>query len=940
MKKLVKIIGGLLLISFVISCTPLVGIDQEKIDNLIGEDGAVFKLLQSLNLGEDGYPVNGEEDSDGDGLTNEQEKNWGTNPFMADTDGDGFLDGEEALEMYVNTTGAFHPCIADLPKIAMELTSRPKIVLSYTHSTEKAKSESIEFGNETSKEESASSSYSYTAGLEHSWSVGIEAGVEDGKFTGKIALGYSGTSSTEDSWSYENGSSVSYVESLSKATEQSESEGYEYDGGKMLFAVRFTNSNDVAYTVTSLSLDAYRVDATKENFIIPIGKLVPQNGDGSFTIAPGESKETIYVLDDLTLEEIEEVLKYSNAITVRISDYTFSFSKDGNDTDFTGILTTSAAKTASVTIDYGPSAEIGGSKINNPTESYKVSTKTSLNADATDVKNLYKSITIEKLLSSSGLDTAMKIDEDKHITDIRGIKDTALSEWYIYHTTTDAYTKNTITQVYKASETPIDSIFIETQDSVDFIYSVDQDEDGIPLRVENMFGTSDENTDSDGDGLSDYDEIMGKVQNADSTFTTTNPASTDTDWDGYPDNEDEYPGVPAVSDDARIESISYRIKTAKESTSLYTADPDTTEKQREYTLPEATVAMDSVNFTVNTVIPGSIITCTLGSTSIKATSGVEFEVPGLALGSNKIVFEVTSTDLCHKATYTLDLESVLETPTLGTLKSDDKETNKKLSIKYTVNDKRITDVVLTKSSEELSTIANNPDLFRTNSDFAFSTPEYGKEVEVLIPYDKYNTQYEYKVFSIAGNGKFSDSVTAKVTTRNASKGIMTFGLHSVECVKSHDGGTDYDCEYYWTIKGQDITLSEKPEKQPVGLAGGHTYQVQNKKYYQFLQDTTSMENLALTPANCKAQTYSYSKSENATFNLYIKIIEDDNVGGDDTIFNGYVGINYDAATDTWTLDDKKVTNNSTVWFEKDMVKDNEELKLHWYIKWEDDNSSN
>ena len=45
---------------------------------------------------------NGSADFDGDGLTNDQEAKYGTDPKNADTDGDGLTDGEEVLTYHTN----------------------------------------------------------------------------------------------------------------------------------------------------------------------------------------------------------------------------------------------------------------------------------------------------------------------------------------------------------------------------------------------------------------------------------------------------------------------------------------------------------------------------------------------------------------------------------------------------------------------------------------------------------------------------------------------------------------------------------------------------------------------------------------------------------------------------------------------------------------------
>lgn len=57
----------------------------------------------------------------------------------------------------------------------------------------------------------------------------------------------------------------------------------------------------------------------------------------------------------------------------------------------------------------------------------------------------------------------------------------------------------------------------------------DKDQDGLNITLETQLGTSDENTDSDGDGLSDSDEY---------NIYGTDPAKVDTDGDGYNDGDE------------------------------------------------------------------------------------------------------------------------------------------------------------------------------------------------------------------------------------------------------------------------------------------------------------------------------------------------------------------------------------------------------------------
>lgn len=54
----------------------------------------------------------------------------------------------------------------------------------------------------------------------------------------------------------------------------------------------------------------------------------------------------------------------------------------------------------------------------------------------------------------------------------------------------------------------------------------DQDQDGLSKQEEQKLGTNDQESDTDGDGLSDYKEVHE---------TKTDPTKLDTDGDGFPD---------------------------------------------------------------------------------------------------------------------------------------------------------------------------------------------------------------------------------------------------------------------------------------------------------------------------------------------------------------------------------------------------------------------
>lgn len=69
-------------------------------------------------------------------------------------------------------------------------------------------------------------------------------------------------------------------------------------------------------------------------------------------------------------------------------------------------------------------------------------------------------------------------------------------------------------------------------DPVEYVIGNDKDGDGIPLYIEEMYGTSDENPDTDGDGLTDGFGPFGELQ------IGSSPTKKDTDNDGLEDGEE------------------------------------------------------------------------------------------------------------------------------------------------------------------------------------------------------------------------------------------------------------------------------------------------------------------------------------------------------------------------------------------------------------------
>ena len=121
-----------------------------------------------------GNPTSGNpNDWDGDGLSNLDEMNvHHTNPYDADTDGDGYNDYEEAVTLKNDNTNKFNPLIADTPEVQIEITATPAITLIKTTSEGQTQQVSVTKSDSQTTTSTSSNSRSRSASWEGGFTVG------------------------------------------------------------------------------------------------------------------------------------------------------------------------------------------------------------------------------------------------------------------------------------------------------------------------------------------------------------------------------------------------------------------------------------------------------------------------------------------------------------------------------------------------------------------------------------------------------------------------------------------------------------------------------------------------------------------------------------------------------------------------------------------------
>ena len=525
------------------------------------------------------------EDWDGDGLSNEIEINvWNTNPYDKDTDGDGYDDYTEALNLYDETANRFNPLIADIPTVKIVFTGAPTITKLTEETTGTSKTETITMGEGGTTGSSSSNSYAHSTSSESHWNAGVylegQIGSNDSHFKWGGTFDFGHKWASGDTFTYSNSQSRTLSQSYAESVANSSSYSEVFKGGTIKVPVKIVNESNISFNVENMMLAAYTIAPGSETEPTLIANLYPVIATAAdptkitaLVPAKGESGEILFSSATLSVALMKKLLVGSGGIYTAVSAQAISFTDEsGARHDFTATTTNVGAKTARLTIDYGPSVTTLSS------EQFNVATRV-LNTEKYTGDFLTSTYSDRSL--GSILDIALGDavgyreyhgDEANYrmIDSIRGVKDTEGNsnqegKWFISHTTTlngrtveyfysDYYDEATgIDQRYNVNE-----IIVHSGDIIDIAYSVDKDQDGLSLRLEVVYGTSDENKDSDGDNIEDLVELTGwkhDPNDPEGEVFITNPASDDTDGDGLRDDLDEYPLIPSGLSSTVVNSI-------------------------------------------------------------------------------------------------------------------------------------------------------------------------------------------------------------------------------------------------------------------------------------------------------------------------------------------------------------------------------------------------
>lgn len=771
------------------------------------------------------------DDIDGDSLKNDYETNvLHTSPYSADSDGDGWTDYAEAIVLYVKSTNTFNPLIADEPSLDLEIASAPQFYLLSTNSENKTTTTAVTSGSTQTIGKGTTSNTSLSFSLLNAWGFAINGGYSglEGLFISGTA-DYNGSFTKSDGYSFAQNESEQYQKSLSRLQSKAVAENVTYKGGRIVVGVKLKNKGNISYKVNDVALTLCTFAPNNKTVLTSVCALKSASSQ-VLTLNSNSETGVLSYSADVTTDQLDEILKNRYGVAVQLAGYTISItSPNGTTQDFTMSNTKVGNMTGLLAVDYGNAFP------SRTTREFAVATKTHPNTSNTGLADLYYPMTLHELLVTTQLYSQMEFDDKGRIIKVGGVgpettperSDATPGSWYILKTYNENGQKMQkcygSTGSHCITDYSVDTLPVSTHDNIIISYSIDGDGDGVPYSVEKVALTSDASVDTDGDGMTDAQEIYG-FERGGITFVT-NPLSNDTDKDLLLDDTDPNPLVPAWSSVSKLDGL-YLSTDGTSATEIAVTLPDTAQMvvgSTSYYAIQLSLQSDRVYFKADNSLsaPNSKITLlTLSQFFDEKGSGTVLDpgkynyVLGLEIGSTVCAVKVESKDQSNTSYYVLGIDSNLKTP--GGLNADVDITASKYSKQILLNWPSVQDTrreyyILTRSigapsADTLSygtvqtIIAKGAEGFGTDPWYVAIDKD---ETSYIDTRANYNTQYSYTITPVAlknegevlelGKASPSDSVT---TTRSP-KATLTLTPISIEIANASSEADS--SEYYWSF---------------------------------------------------------------------------------------------------------------------------------------------
>jgi hypothetical protein len=493
------------------------------------------------------YSEPSRQDTDGDGLVDGLETNFfGTSPLQADTDGDQIDDGDEVGLQNRN------PLIADLPAFDLRVVGDVQLGLDVRFTAVSSNgSRVLETRNSQS---TLSTESSRTSGSENAkateWFInaGIKAGLEyeppvSFKFTGEVSVDGGYKEATTTSFSSSSVQATQQAQAASLGTERELQDGEtvtrEVVGATMAVALELVSLGDVAFTVENLVITAKLVDPRDPTSFIPIATLTSTAAAINLGPAPDARGPIRFTADSPAPALIEALRENPRNLLFEVANYDIVAEGGRN---FTYTYQDVNDRTATFTFDYGG---------RRAAELYRIATPGTFDADGDPVgPELFE--LLENVLDLEYLDqaadealiadciTGTTCSPEQRLQLVNSYSTRVVDGAPAIHRIRTVAANDTGFRWFVEVELPITALVpanvrnapISSGRSVRFLYGQDIDGDGLTVQVEAFYGSIDAPTD-----------VLNNACFGDPLATGCStpdriPDSRDTDRDGITDDEE------------------------------------------------------------------------------------------------------------------------------------------------------------------------------------------------------------------------------------------------------------------------------------------------------------------------------------------------------------------------------------------------------------------
>jgi alpha-tubulin suppressor-like RCC1 family protein len=469
-------------------------------------------------------------DSDGDGISDADEVDlFGTSPHQQDTDGDGLSDYKEIVEYAFDPSNnplKYNPLVADVPKLAVELTSPPSINLHLTETTGTSRTFETSRSDESASMVSASRTNQNSLSMEMSHTVGVDVGFAGWSPSMSVSYEMSLSMGMEATFSYTREQTRENRETLTRAEAFESISEIAASGGLLMTTIKIKNMGNLAFRIENLILSAVIPDESNPGVYHPIGNLILDAENylsfPEVSIPPGGELGPINFIDNvIDLTTAKDILSDSRSMLIIPSIYELT---DAAGQPFAFNQEEALAKTAMIVIDYAGYP---------PTEKHMVAT----NIDPENL-GITAGFALQNCLYlpfTTGTIT-FGYENVTGLLSVRGIGTDAGNNayWLVIHTSFDGLQSYSTPYDILVDDYDFENIELKAGHVLHLVYLEDVDSDKIYSREEFIRGSKDGGSlglDSDGDTLLDNAEIIN----------ATDPGNPDTDYDGLRDDIDPDP---------------------------------------------------------------------------------------------------------------------------------------------------------------------------------------------------------------------------------------------------------------------------------------------------------------------------------------------------------------------------------------------------------------